>query len=422
MIMNRPLTAEEMKSGRLFYNLYCVVNGLSYNCMGETILILFALQLGCQDTVIALLGSMIFVGFLFLPLGKIMTSHTGAVRSQSDFWVLRNIAALMIVGAAPASAAGYNAAATGLLLTGALLFYGFRAAGVVMSQPLVGEICPPEMRGRFIALSWTFFYTTGFISLITISLLTKYHPGIKTLCFVIASGSVIGIISSCFLRIVKESGEIKKSAAQPIFKEYKKVFKAGVIRRQIYAGTVCYMGLILTMPISLLTIKKGFGATDTQALIFSLIQLCASIPASFIQSRISDKLGGKIMLLAAHCSLILTAIYWLIVPGNFSWFILPLPFLLVAYGNTGINNALPQYFLQTVSKELQVTASIFISIASGAVAGLLGACLSSILLKISVLLNKTSEALVTYRIYFAIVLLVLLASTYFIFRLRGKRN
>ena len=42
MIFNRPLTFEEKKSSRHNYSLYNIVNGASYMCLGETVLILLA--------------------------------------------------------------------------------------------------------------------------------------------------------------------------------------------------------------------------------------------------------------------------------------------------------------------------------------------------------------------------------------------
>ena len=95
MILNRPLTLREMEASQRFYNLYSAVNGMSYMCLGDTVVILFALRLKCPDVVVTALGAMVYAGFLFLPLGKWMTARTGAVRSQADFWVLRNISSLV---------------------------------------------------------------------------------------------------------------------------------------------------------------------------------------------------------------------------------------------------------------------------------------------------------------------------------------
>lgn len=417
MILNRPLTPAEMRVSQRYYNLYSAVNGMSYMCLGETVLILFALRLGCRDAVISVLGAMIYVGFLFLPLGKLMTARTGAVRSQADFWVMRNVSSLLIAAAAPAVRFGYHRLAVFLLIFGAFLFYGFRAAGVVMFQPLAGEICSAKNRGSFIAVSWACFYAAGFAALLGTTALLKFFPGVGAIFCVIITGAALGITSSFFLRRVCETGTIREAAKRPVLKEYRRVLAVPVIRRQIYAGMVCYGSVILIVPISLLTVKRGFLASDTQALIFSAVQLFGSICASFVQSRVSDRLGGRRMLSIGYSLLAATALYWIVVPGGFSWRYLLVPFLLVPFGSVGVNNALTQYYLETVPRPMRVIASIFLAIASSVVAGLLGLGIGSSLLAIAARLNGSGEPLLTYRIYFCAALLLLGALSPLVFRL-----
>ena len=103
MIINRPLNDSEMRLSRRYYIIYNLINGFSYMCLGETVLLLLAVNIGCSDTIVAILGSMIFCGFLLLPLGKVMTARCGAANCQANFWVLRNLAVLLVAGAAPAA-------------------------------------------------------------------------------------------------------------------------------------------------------------------------------------------------------------------------------------------------------------------------------------------------------------------------------
>ena len=140
MICKGPLTPAQLASSQHNYHIFSLINGLSYMCLGETVLILLAVRLGCPDYIVSTLGAMIYFGFLLLPLGKVVTARAGAAKSQSIFWVARNAAALLVALAAVVSISGMPRTATALLLAGAFFFYGFRAAGVVMSQPLVGNI------------------------------------------------------------------------------------------------------------------------------------------------------------------------------------------------------------------------------------------------------------------------------------------
>ena len=49
MIFKEALSPERQASSQHNYCMFNVINGLSYMCLGETVLILLAVQLGCPD-------------------------------------------------------------------------------------------------------------------------------------------------------------------------------------------------------------------------------------------------------------------------------------------------------------------------------------------------------------------------------------
>ena len=51
MIYDRPLTDEQRRVSQLNYNLFNIVNGASYMCLGETVIILFAVKLDRKSVV-----------------------------------------------------------------------------------------------------------------------------------------------------------------------------------------------------------------------------------------------------------------------------------------------------------------------------------------------------------------------------------
>ena len=48
MIYDRPLTDAERQKSQLNYNRFCLVNGASYMCLGESVVVLFAVRMGIQ--------------------------------------------------------------------------------------------------------------------------------------------------------------------------------------------------------------------------------------------------------------------------------------------------------------------------------------------------------------------------------------
>lgn len=407
MIINRPLNDSEMRLSRRYYIVYNLINGFSYMCLGETVLLLLAVNIGCSDTIVAILGSMIFCGFLLLPLGKVMTARCGAANCQANFWVLRNLAALLVAGAAPAALYLSPLAAAVLLLAGSFLFYGFRAAGVVMSQPLIGEICPADKQGRFLFCSWLCFYCSGLVALILISALLRYNSSTWMLFAVVITGTVAGLISSGFVRSIRESGEIKESAKQSLKTAIKEAMVNQDVVRQMIAGMCCNTAAIMLVPISMLALKRGYGVSDSTALICSLIQYIGSIVICLYLGKMADRFGSRRIVLTSFYILYLLPLFWIFAPGSCLWFVIWIPFMLSAFGLVACPVGMQQYFLRSVPKEQQIAASMVISVATGVASGLLGSTLSSLFLKYASMLNNSGEVMTTYRIYFIGALLLL---------------
>ena len=422
MILNRALNDEEMRLSRRYYIIYNIINGFSYMCLGETVILLFAVKLGCSDAVVAVLGSMLFWGFLLLPLGKIMTARCGAAASQANFWVLRNLAALLVALAAPAALWVSYWAAIVLLITGSFLFYGFRAAGVVMSQPLIGEISPASEQGGFIFRSWCCFYCSGLLALLGISTLLKINSGIWVLFGVVIAGTVSGLISSGFVRKIRESGEIMESAGKPLGNAVKEALKNRDVIRQMIAGMCCNTATIMLVPISMLTLKRGYGVSDSAALLCSLVQYISSIVLCVSLGKIADRFGGRKITLAGFYALYLIPLYWLLSPEKCCWFSVWIPFALSPFGSVVGVVGMQQYFLHTVPKGQQIAASMVISVATGVASGILGSLFSTMLLKGAAVLCGNGTGLSVYRWYFAGVLIILPFLGLFIHRLRRESS
>ncbi len=416
MIYDRPLTAQQRTISQKNYNRYNAINGASYMCLGETVIILFAVKLHAPDFVVALIGSMMFLGFLLLPLGVLRTARRGAAQSQADFWVCRNISAMLV--ALSAVIGQFNLTlAWGIMLLGAFLFYGFRAAGVVMSQPLIGDITSSSDRARLIARSTGLFYISGLAALLVISLLLKFDS-IWILTLIIAAGATLGVTASAFIRKIDETSAIRKSASLPLLPQLSRAFNDRVLRNQIYAGFLINLAVIMLAPISVLVVKRGYGMSDTQAIIFSLAQFAAAIAGTQISGKIIEKFSSYKLMLWAYCLIFPVCLFWMTAPAEIStqWVFL-LPFLLIGALSISMQNAMTHYFLGSVPKERQVASALFISLTTGALGGVSGMVLSGGLLKLSGWIFDSG--LWVYRGYFAGTAIIFLLGIRFMRRLKN---
>lgn len=401
MIYDRPLTDEQRRVSQLNYNLFNIVNGASYMCLGETVIILFAVKLHAPNVIVAVIGSMLFLGFLLLPLGVVRTAQVGAARSQADFWVCRNVAALLVAVSAlilPLS----QCLAWGLLLLGSFLFYGFRAAGVVMSQPLIGDITNNMDRARLIARSTGLFYVSGLVAMVTISLILGHYDSLWVLVGIIVAGACCGVTASTFVRKIDETSAIRRSAQAPLLPQLKTAFFDLTLRRQICAGFMVNLAIIMMAPIAILTMKRGYGVSDTQAILFSIVQFASSIAATQISGKITEKIGPRKVAIYSYMLIFPICLFWLFAPAAVSsvwmWGLFALPFILIGAMMVSAQNAMVHYFLMAVPKERQVASSMFISVVTGAAAGVTGMFVAGGLLKLAE--RFLGSGLPMYRAYF----------------------
>ena len=158
MIYPGPLNREQRLRTQKNYNIFCLLNGMAYMCLGETIIVLFAIKLNAPNGMVAALGAVLYFSYFMLPAGKMVAARVGAARSQSIFWTARNFVALIVAASAITAYCGLVKTALVQIFIGACLFYGLRAAGVVMAQPFIGDMTTEEERPRLLGVSSALFY------------------------------------------------------------------------------------------------------------------------------------------------------------------------------------------------------------------------------------------------------------------------
>lgn len=406
-ILGRPLTAEERRASQRNYGRFCLVNGVSYMCLGENVLVLFAARLETPDPIVAILGSMLYVGFVMLPLGVRRTARLGAAISLADFWFARNLAALLTAAAAPVALASPRMA-WGLLLLGSLLFYGCRAAGCVIGTPLVGDISTEQEAPVVLGDTQALYNASSAVMLVVITLLTARWHGLWTLAGIIVFGACCGVWASGFLRRIWESGAICDAAMVPLLPGMRAAWRNRNLHRLAAAWSAFNVCLMLTVPMSMLALKRGCGLGDAAALLCA----CAQFVSGYVVSRQS---GGLCQSRGTRRVLLLTAAGFFIVPAL--WLAMPsggmpavavgvLLFSLLGSLTVLVYNAASAHFLLVCpDKREQIAASVAINLVSGAGAGLAGSAIGPWLIAHAVgwaprLAAFGSGAIGTYRLYF----------------------
>ena len=421
MILGRQLTSQERRRSQRLYGAFNFVNGMSYMCLGESLLVLFAAQLDAPNAVVALLGAMQYIGYAMLPLGVRRTARRGAAASQADFWVARNIAALLTASAAPMWCVS-PPAAWALLLIGALLFYGFRAAGCVLFTPLLGDVSTEDEAPGVIGTTTAFFNVSGVATLAAITTATHRWHGREALAAIIVIGAMLGMGSSFFVRGMHETGAIRDAARAPLWHGMIHSLRNGALRRLTIAWFFLNLVVIMLVPISMLALKRGCGFDDGKALICACAQFTGGIIASFACGPLCRRFGVRRVLVVAALGCVTVPFAWQAFPassgatGMALWAGLALFFWLGALFYLIYNATNSAFLVVCPDKQDQVAGSIAANLVAGAGAGIAGSALGAWLVSRAdvwaAALPGTAFAgdLGPFRLFFLLLLPIILAA------------
>ena len=429
MILGRQLTAQERRRSQHLYCAFNFVNGMSYMCLGESLLVLFAAQLGAPNAVVALLGAMQYIGYAMLPLGVRRTSRRGAAASQADFWIARNVAALITASAGPVWLFS-PPAAWALLLLGALLFYGFRAAGCVLFTPLLGDVSTEEEAPGVIGTTTAFFNVSAVVTLAAITVATHRWHGREALAAIIVIGAMLGMASSFFVRGMRETGAIRDAARAPLWHGMIQSFRNADLRRLVIAWFFLNLVVIMLVPISMLALKRGCGFDDGKALVCACAQFTGGIIASFACGPLCRRFGVRLVLVVSALGCATVPFAWLAFPasagatGTALWAGLALFFWLGSLFYIIYNATNSAFLMVCPDKKDQVAGSIAANLLAGAGAGIAGSALGAWLVSRAVdwapTLGAASFAvpLGPFRLYFLLLLPIVAAAAVASLRLR----
>ena len=411
-IDNRKLSPELQKIGRKHFLWFVRINTVSYCCLSDTILILYAIKIGADDFFIGLMASFLYLTMPLMFIGKRLIGKFGAAHTFGTNWLLRNaFAALM--GLVPLVIGMYNQSfGLNLLAFSAFLFFAFRSIGFTANTPLIGDITGKNNSANFLSKMWLHFNIFYFVTLLVLMIVFKYSDSIQTFQFIILGGCVFGIAASILVYHIPESTAPRISARRPVSHSFSYLWRNIQCRKLLFSWTAASTANMLMIPFSMVALKNGYAVSDHKALFFALIQLFGGIVASSFNIFLLGRVGPKPMLILYSFGLVVNAFLWVISPQQFIPFYQAAIFFINGMALAGTNTSLSHYFLTAVPETERVGTNMFYLIISGTAAGVAGTVLGGGLLALLPIFDLSSLSI--YRTFFAIILLVLLPLFYII--------
>ena len=400
------LSTEDRDHGQRLLLRFFSINGITVACLMDSVLILYAIRNGMNDAVVAVLASFVQLTMPFMPIGYGLVRVLGLARTWAACWAIRSVFALTVVLAPRLHIQFGQTAATGVILLGMFGFALFKSIGMVTVTPLIGEITTQNERGRFMAEIFLHDNVSYLLATIAAIGVISWMPSISTYQMVIVAGCCAGILGSRVVRRVPESAAPKASAAAPVWDSIRVLRSNRNLRRVIAAWAGGFAGVALVLPVSTITVKNGYGASDSTALILGLIVIVGGIGAARLGSVVSDRSGPRPLLMLYALVLVFSAAFWAVAPSHFSPYLTGLVFLANGLAKGGVIIETGHVLLRETTQEDRVNVSLVTRVATGAVAGLSGSVLAGSLL--AALSSQGLVGLPLYRWYFRAVIPLLM--------------
>lgn len=406
------LTPGQKRQAQQDYVRYTRMNALSYGSLGDSILILFAIKFGASDPVIALLSSLIYLSMPSMLIGKRLISRVGTSHAFGLSWLGRNLsAALMIL--TPFFVGKMELI---WLLFSASGFFFFRSMGIAAMTPLLGDISTKSDQGQFISRVWmngNFFFVIIYISLASV---LGYSSSIMTFQFIIAFGSLTGMISTYYLFKIPRIQQTIEAGKELLRSTWKTALENPQTRLLFLNWALINASIALTLPFGVLTLKKGYNFSDQNVLIFTIIQLGGATAVSYLNSFLLDRVGPRPMMFFYTAGMALINILWIIAPDTPLLFHLTIIFLLNGICSSGNQTALHHYFLGSVPLKHRLNGSILVNISAGIITGLMGSLMGGGLLHL--IHSFSPDGINIYRFYFLVIVFYQVLVLSLVYRLK----
>jgi hypothetical protein len=197
---------KRMLKGRFYYSVFNALNGAGYALQSGNLVLLYAKCLEASSAFIGILGAMPYVGYLFVPLGRLLAARRGVVRIFSSAWISRSVSLLFLVCAPVVYYAGGSKAALGLVAIGVFLFNAFTGIGIIGSMPVSGSLSSGPDRGSFLIRLQIVNIGITMLAGVMVSFFLGRDPPLPLYVILLCAGMGIGIICGVFLSKVPEPG------------------------------------------------------------------------------------------------------------------------------------------------------------------------------------------------------------------------
>lgn len=333
------------------------------SCVGGGVITLVALKLGAGEIYLGVLSFIQVAAWSFRAFTLSAVERHGK-RKVMILWKTASIVFIIPLMFLPFLVTRWTpAACLGLILAATFLRSAMYALGNSGWFPLLQDIVPPRVTGRFFAnlrISWQ---TSRLITLLAIA----WFIGKDSAWWKFEVVFIIGLIafllrSLSFIGMTENHNSSTMMHKLTIPQRFKEVLKQKQLARLILYISIYYIAAMMTEPFKI-KFLKDLGYSDGFILTATAIISLGAIVSLRFWGKLADKFGNGPIFTISHIAMPLVTIPWLWVGKDSGVLVFALFFLWsVFFGGNGI--AQTRYILHTVNPARQYQMNIINIIAS----------------------------------------------------------
>ena len=351
--------------------------------LSGSIPILFAMNLGASGTYIGILGSLNFITFFFMPIGRRIIRGRSMIKVFGWAWMLRYWGMIPAIGAPVAAALGAPTWSLGLLLGSSLLFNIFRGVGLISNNPLMAYLGGNRDRGAFFSTVHIVNSLTVIITSIGTAYILHLSAGNLTFGILFTFAILVGTVASTILLRMPEPEPYRPADGTSLGKSLREAWADRRFRQFLYVLAPLSFTAGTARTFLLTHARALYDQSSGMVMLYSVFFNIGVVAMGYLSRKIIDRLGPK-PLYIVFTLISVAAMTPIAASPGFTSTRLVILFLagvnfMAGFAIAGQENAAQAYFFSIVKPEHMVDLAIIYFLVFG-LGGALGSASGGLLL------------------------------------------
>jgi MFS family permease len=407
--MAETLSPYRLGKARDLYNIFNVINSISWQFLTGNIITLFALRLGANSTYVGTINAVIYLAYFFLPFGKILAKHFSMVKIYSVAWGSRSIGMIPLLFAPIAFASGKIELALGATLLGVTIFHVVRGAGMIANNPILDHLSQGPDRGSYLTQVQIVQSAVSMFGGFIIAVLLGRDPPLFIYSIIMAVGIGCGFFSGIIAS--KIPGPEKEEDSKRI--KIIEVFKEAIVQPPLRRFIIILIAVALVSGVSRTFIvvyaRDIFGESDGMVSLYAVFGGLGYLMVGLLIKFLVDRIGAKpifsVCVIIGLISILPVIFFPVAMGDNFSSVTLFLSFIffLLNFSWLGAEGIMQTYFMGLVPSEKMMDMGMVYFFCFG-LAGAGGTFLSGVLLDFITAISSSS--VISFKILFIVLAII----------------